>query len=131
MRASVWLTSVRRYALASLACAVFSTAYESLSHGVISAWMVLLFAIPLGLGVVPALIAYALKLKPSYLALQFWACGVTTLVVGSCLRGVLEIYGTTSVLVMPYLPVGTALLVLGILTQICSSAWGFAPGMVR
>ena len=41
-----------------------------------------------------------------------WACGVMTLAMGSCLYGVLEIYGTSSGLVWPYLPVGFGLLVL-------------------
>ena len=112
-----WLTSARRYGVSSLACALFSAVYESLSHGVFSSWMVFLFVIPLGLGVVPALMCHVLRVRPSYLAQQLWACGVTTLILGSCLLGVLEIYGTTSSLVLPYFPAGAALLALGALAQ--------------
>ena len=111
------LTSVFRYGTASLACGLFSLIYEGFSHGVLSVWMILLFAYPLVLGVVPALVAHIVQAWISDLARQLWACGVMTLTVGSCLRGVLEIYGTTSALVEVYLPCGLVLLVLATVVQ--------------
>ena len=107
-----WLVSARRYGVAAFVCAVFSAIYESLSHGVISVWMVGLCAFPLMLGVMPALICGVVGRWPRPLARQLWVCGVMTLTMGSCLYGVLEIYGTSSGLVWPYLPVGFGLLAL-------------------
>ena len=116
---SVWrsstATSLRRYALAALLCAAFSAVYEHFSHGVWSVWMVMLFAYPLVLGVVPALLERMLDFEAPMTSRQIWACGVMTLAVGSCLRGVLEIYGTTSPLVVFYQPVGLALMSLALL----------------
>ena len=119
---SVWLASAKRYATAAVLCALFSAVYESLSHGVLSLWMVLLFAYPLALGMVPALVSHIACIGDVPLARELWACGVTTLAMGSCLRGVLEIYGTTSGLVAPYLPVGLVLLGMGVLVQVSHAA---------
>lgn len=109
------VTSLRRYALAALFCAIFSAVYERFSHGVWSVWVVTLFAYPLVLGVVPALLERMLDFEAPMTSRQIWACGVMTLAVGSCLRGVLEIYGTTSPLIVFYQPVGLALLALALM----------------
>ena len=122
---SVWLVSARRYATAAVLCALFSTVYESLSHGVLSLWMIALFAYPLALGMVPALVAHIVRIGDEPLARELWACGVTTFAMGSCLRGVLEIYGTTSTLVAPYPSVGLGLLALGALVQ-ATHGWPIA-----
>ena len=108
-----WLVSMRRYAVATLCCAAFSAVYERLSHGVWSIWMVALCAYPLLLGVLPMATCGCAHVRIGHAARQLWACGVMTLAAGSCLRGIFEIYGTTSNLVWPYLPVGLVLLVLG------------------
>lgn len=113
VRDAAWLVALRRYAIATVACATFSAAYECFSHGVWSVWMVGLCAYPLLLGVLPVTVCGCLHVRVGRIARQLWACGVMTLVAGSCLRGVFEIYGTTSELVWPYLPMGLALLVLG------------------
>jgi PAT family beta-lactamase induction signal transducer AmpG len=63
-------------------------------------------------GVVPALLCAHRQSAPSPVVRELWACGVVTLALGSCLMGVLEIYGTTSALMAPYRPAGVALLVL-------------------
>ena len=110
--------ALRAYGLATVLCAVFSTIYECFSHGVISWWMVGLCGFPLLLGVMPALACGILGVRVSHVARQLWACGVMTLVMGSCLAGVLEIYGTTSVLVRPYLPLGLVLLALATTAQV-------------
>ena len=110
--------SARRYAVATVLCAVFSAVYEYFSHGVISWWMVGLCGFPLMLGVVPALSCAVAGMRLRPLARQLWACGVMTLAMGSCLCGVLEIYGTTSLLVGPYLPAGLVLLGLGFVLQV-------------
>ena len=109
-----WRSSAQQYAVAAVACAVFSAIYESLSHGVWSAWMVCLCLYPLVLGVVPAFACWYLDLRVPLLSRDLWACGVMTLAMGSCLQGVVEIYGTTSPLVLPYLPLGAGLLLASV-----------------
>ncbi|MBP3893622.1 MAG: hypothetical protein J6D34_06210 [Atopobiaceae bacterium] len=95
--------------------------YEYFSHEVWSLWMMGLSLWPLLLGVVPALACGALRAHVCRVARDLWSCGVATLTVGSCLRGVLEIYGTTSMLVEPYMPVGLALLALGLAAGVLGS----------
>jgi hypothetical protein len=108
----LWRRIAFHYFVATCACAAFSAMYEHFSHGVWSWWMVGLAGFPLLLGVVPALLCAHQQSAPSPVARELWACGVVTLALGSCLMGVLEIYGTTSALMAPYRPAGVALLVL-------------------
>ena len=64
--------------------------------------MTFMFAIPLCLGVLPALAALLAKARPVPVAArQAWALGVACLIVASCLHGIFDIAGTAS----PYLPV--------------------------
>lgn len=114
----LWQRSVRRYALATIACVMFSALYESQSHGVWSASMVCICAYPLVLGVLPALLGSRHGLSVPSASRELWACGVMTLAMGSCLRGVVEIYGTTSSLLAPYLPVGVGLLLVALVAGI-------------
>lgn len=124
-----WLVSARRYAVSSALCAVFSAIYEHFSHGVWSAWMVMLFAFPLLLGAVPAVVGAIRGARVSRLARQLWACGVMTLAMGSCLRGVLEIYGTSSPIIGAYFPVGLAF--LGFAAAICALQGSLLAGDSR
>ena len=97
----------RRAALTYLAvaafCGVFAAVYEHFSHGVYSCWMVLLFAWPLLGGALPyAVVAFVRRGRPApRSALRDWArlahhAAVAALTVGSCLTGVMEIFGTTT-----------------------------------
>jgi len=99
----------RRVALIYLAvaafCGVFAAVYEHFSHGVYSPWMVCLFAWPLVGGALP----YALlRRPPETLSSRLrWArlahhAAVASATVGSCVQGVLDIYGTTSDWVITY-----------------------------
>jgi hypothetical protein len=106
----------RNYLLISLGCAGFSTIYEFFSHGVYSYFMILLGLFPLLLGAAPFfLLSRTSTVYPSGHARGTYHAGLATLGTGSCLSGVLEIYGTTS----PYLPVywsvGGILVLAGIL----------------
>ena len=94
----------------------FSAVYESLSHGVISMYMVFLFAWPLLGGALPFAMLSAARKKPTigWLARCLYHSGVATLTVGSCVLGVLEIYGTTSDYVTVYWIVGAALIACGV-----------------
>ncbi len=99
-----------KYWIFSLATAVFGLVYEHFSHGVVSCFMVFAFLIPL--------LGGAVRLIPSFNARtqgEIWgACGILTLTVGSIVRGILEIYGTTNRLCAIYGIVGAAFLVMDI-----------------
>ena len=112
-----WQASVRRYAIASGFCALFSVVYEYFSHGVISVWMVCLALVPLLLGVVPALACGLIGVRVRSLTRQLWACGVLTFTLGSCLAGVFEIYGSTSPFVTWYFPVAAGFLVAALICE--------------
>ena len=112
----------RRYLVAALACAVFAAVYESFGHGVYSAFMVGLFAWPLVLGMVPALVAARLGMRVPAVVRRAWGLGVVTLTVGSAFRGVLEIYGTTSPLARVYWVLGLSLLVLAVALWLVAEA---------
>lgn len=91
--------------------ALFGAVYEHFSHQVYSYFMIYAFALPLALCALP----YALCLRRGrQLPDPFpglWNAAVLTLTVGSVLRGVLDIYGTTSRLLIVY-PIAAAALAL-------------------
>lgn len=109
-------TIVVRYAVVAAFCGIFSAVYEHFSHGVYSGFMVFLFAFPLVLGVVPALLACLLPHAriPVGMARDAWGSAVATLTFGSCLEGIFEIYGSTSAFVLVYWIVGAALAVVAV-----------------
>lgn len=105
-----------RYLAASAFCGLFAAVYEHFGHGVYSSYMVYLFLWPL-LGGMPALLlalakpaAFYGRLYPARAVRELWGAGVATLTLGSCLRGVFDIYGTTAPLVRAYWFAGTLLL---------------------
>ena len=103
--------SAVRYFAAAAFCILFAAVYEHFSHGVWSNYMVCLFVWPL-LGGVPALLLPGIRtaLMPCRAVRHFWASGVATLTLGSCLAGVFEIYGAPSALVRVYWWAGGVLL---------------------
>lgn len=98
------------YLIAAVVSGAFSQIYEHFSHGVYSPFMVGLFAWPLVLGALPALIFWILDLRgPDPLVRQLWGCSVLTLTLGSLVAGVMEIYGSTSAFTPVYWVLGLAL----------------------
>ena len=89
------------------------TMYEFFSHQVYSTFMYLLFMIPLILGVMPNLVAKMTgkTFIESEDAQATYKMDVLTFIFGSFLKGVFDIYGTSSVYPTLYLPVGALLLV--------------------
>lgn len=106
------------YTLISLFCALFGAVYERFGHEVYSYFMIYAFAIPLVFGAaVYLVIAISHMLGyPTTLSRNLYHSGVATLTVGSIVKGVFEIYGTTDGYAVIYWPVGFALLLSGILT---------------
>lgn len=103
------------YICIALFCGLFSAVYEHFSHGVRSNYMVWLFAFPALLGALPCTVIGLLQNLPlpSRQAAGAWDCGIMTLALGSCVRGVLDIYGTSSGYIAFYLPAGLVLLGAG------------------
>lgn len=89
----------RLYAGATIFCFVFFLVYNRFSHGVHSPFMTWLFLWPLLLGFIPttALAVISRLPGPSEISAFYYNAGVAALTVSSCLRGIFEIAGTTSV----------------------------------
>jgi len=114
------------YTAFTLFCVLFSIAYEHFSHGVYSNYMIYLFAFPLAGGVVPAFLVLAFRRipYPTQTSCVLYNCGLTTLTVGSCLKGVLEIYGTISHYILFYWFAGFLLIAFALikyLNSICKA----------
>lgn len=119
------------YLASALALAIFGAIYEYFSHGVFSYYMIYAFMIPLACGTVPYLISFIRNnsrsrnsntLKNSQAPDAFsmidaikegllYHAGIATLTLGSIMKGVLDIYGTTNRLIIVY-PVLGAILVI-------------------
>lgn len=96
-------------------CIFFSLIYEHFSHGVYSIYMTSLLAYPLILGLIPMMVRIVAKLRPmgeTNRTVHMWA--VVTLTIASCLKGVFEIYGTTSPFTIFFWIAGAAMLALSI-----------------
>ena len=109
---------VKRGLIASSALLLFAAVYECFSHGVVSAFMVGAFLIPLLGECLPGLLLGRLspQRRPGAGSRWLWGAGLTVLTAGSLFRGVLEIYGTTSRLGAVYWAVGFALCLAAVLS---------------
>ena len=102
----------KKYLYFSIFLIGFSIIYECFSHGVYSNYMIFAFLIPLVLGYI---------LLPIVLNRAHWAsvfcyhASIMTLTIGSVVKGVLDIYGTTNSLVIVYFIVGIVLQVISII----------------
>ena len=101
------------YLSVSLFCVLFGAVYEYFSHEVYSYFMLYAFVFPLCGGALPfTALALGRTVKmPSFLPRQLYHFGIATLTVGSVMKGVLEIYGTTNDLTSIYWYVGIPLIV--------------------
>ena len=104
------------YLILSVFCALFGAVYELFSHAVYSFYMIYAFGFPLVGGALPygILSAFHLSKSSSALARNLYHSGIVTLTVGSIVRGVLDIYGTTNSLSRYYWFVGIFAVVAGV-----------------
>ncbi len=104
------------YLLSSVFCCIFGLIYEHFSHGVFSPYMAFMFLIPLLPGAVPygILFFFPGKIKAKSICRCVYNSGIAALTVGSCVKGILDIYGTTSSYTIVYLIAGIILLITGI-----------------
>lgn len=108
------------YFLAALFCAFFGGVYEIFSHEVYSYYMIYAFAFPLLGGTLPyMLLALREAEYPGAMCAMMQHCGIATLTVGSVIRGILDIYGTTNALSAYYWYVGAALVLGSGLCVLC------------
>ena len=116
------------YMAVSAALGIFGAVYEIFSHGVFSYYMIYAFAIPAILGMIPYMTKYVLDLRNRtgrqhkstarrYLAGLYHA-GIGTLTIGSIMKGVLDIYGTTNRLLLVYPLIGAALIIAALVPEI-------------
>lgn len=103
----------RRYLIAALMLAAAGALYELFSHGVYSNYMIYAFAYPLVMGCLPYLAdSRGIIKKAGPVGETLLLASIATLSIGSVIKGVLEIYGTTSFLTTVY-PVLGAMLLIG------------------
>lgn len=110
--------TIIKYIFFTIFILVFGQIYEHFSFGVISNYMIYAFLIPLILGLLINTIIYFTKIVPSKMGSCLYNKGIITLTVGSILRGVLDIYGTTNMYLKIYLYAGVLLIIAGIILYI-------------
>ncbi|NCB50784.1 MAG: hypothetical protein EOM54_02710 [Clostridia bacterium] len=110
------------YLAAALFCGFFSYVYEHFSHGVYSNYMVFLFMLPLWGGALPYGVVWLTGFRrfPGRIAGNLYNSGIATLTVGSCLCGILEIYGTSSAYTRLYWAGGGLLTLAGLAVYLFS-----------
>ena len=111
------------YLAVSIALAIFGAVYEVFSHGVFSFYMIYAFMIPLIGGTVPYMAAYlaarragtSAKVAALRKGSGLYHAGIATLTIGSIMKGVLDIYGTTNILIVVYPAAGAILLIAAVI----------------
>ena len=119
----------RRYLIASLLLAAAGAVYEFFSHGVYSNHMIYAFAYPLVMGCLPYLAdSRGIIKKAGPVGETLLLAAIATLSIGSVIKGVLEIYGTTSFLTGVYPVLGALLLIGAVAVYFANSALSKATG---
>lgn len=113
----VLLRNALIYTIVSVFCAFAGAVYEHYSHGVYSYYMIYAFGFSLAGGVLPSLILLSMKKPklPNTYSRYFYHSAISVFIIGSIFKGVLDIYGTGSRLLKPYLIAGIALLILALI----------------
>ena len=101
-------------------CFIFDKVYSLYGHGVYSASMSLMFLYPLIGGTLGFLLLWLLKPAadsiPNYrVYYNFYNSGIATLVIGSLLKGIFDIAGTSSPYTIIFFIVGCLLIVAGVI----------------
>ena len=117
------------YLIVALFCAFVGAIYELFSHEVYSYYMLYAFAFPLIGGTLPFHIMgiTGINVYPHPIALKLYHAGIATLTVGSIVRGVLDIYGTTNSLSGYYWIFGILLVLGGICIEVVHRVHHFSP----
>lgn len=104
----------------TLFCILFSSVYNRFGHGIISIYMNGMFFIPLLLGGIPYGIDLFFIKKWGKVkgAMYAYNLGVLTWTMGSMLKGIFQIAGTTSSYVRIYWLMGAILIIAGIILEL-------------
>ena len=105
----------KRFIIYILLCILFSFTYEQFSHGVISYYIKFSFFFPF-VGLLETFIVKNQKLTIKTSSHNLFKASILTFTLGSILKGVLDIYGTTNRLIFVYLILGLILFLLSIIT---------------
>ena len=117
---NAWRKVALHYGIAALGCVAFNFIYAQFAHGVASPFMTFMFAIPLGLGALPALaLSFAGTRRPQAAARQAWALCIASLTVASCLQGIFEIAGTASPWLLAYLVAAVVFACVAVFNGLC------------
>ena len=110
----------------ALFCALFGAVYELFSHEVYSFFMIYAFGFPLAGGTLPfwLLARKGCGWYPGTAARNLYHSALATFTVGSLIRGVLEIYGTTNVLSGYYFKAGSVLLAVAVIKLLYDATAG-------
>ena len=106
-----------KYLIISLSLVLFNYIYSIFAHGISSAYMTYAFLFPLVGGSLVSLFFIKIPI-PKDLTKSLWRMGLSTLTVGSILKGVFDIYGSGSSLVPIFFVTGLILLATSIITYI-------------
>ena len=108
------------YIATSLFCALFGAVYELFSHEVYSYSMIYAFAIPLAGGALPFLAVAMGHIGrfPGRISRSLYHAAIMTFTIGSIMKGVLEIYGTTNALLPVYWIAGGLLIAGAVILNI-------------
>ncbi len=101
------------YLVFTLFIVIFSSIYESFSHGVMSIFMITAFIYPL-IGLITNLFLIKKKIEVPTISSNLLLASLLTLCFGSIIKGVLDIYGTTNQLVYIYPVIGIILLLISL-----------------
>ena len=112
------------YVCITFFCALFSAVYEHYSHEVYSDFMVYLFLFPLVGGALPFTVMGLIKSfkSPSPVSMRIYNSGIAALTLGSCIKGVFDIYGTSSAYVNIYWISGALLICTAVISWICNKS---------
>lgn len=107
--------TLKIYAVVTLFCIFFNFVYSKFSHEVSSNYMTYMFLYPLIGGVLIKIILIITNAKESIQASNFYDCGLATLLVWSCLKGIFEIAGASSSYESIFFIAGLILIIIGII----------------
>ncbi len=108
------------YLCISAFCIIFDKVYALFGHGVYSASMSLMFLYPLVGGVIVFLLLWifkadADKVTKYRLNYNLYNSGISVLVIGSALKGVFDIAGTSSPYTIIYMICGSLFIAIGVI----------------
>jgi len=113
-RANFRKTRIIRYIIVAVVSIIVTLIYGYFGHGVRSNYMDFMFLIPLVLGTFITLI----NRKEDKLAADIFACSIITMVLGCFTKGVLDIAGATSNLIIIYIDASIILMAIGLIKLI-------------